>query len=211
MAAASHTAPAKDWAWPGEPLIPVSEARSFPLGYLSVRHLLAPWPVFFMIERVLGPECALFPQDFEELSGKRPGCKKDNLCLYATCHTSLDKAGLHPRGSKNPLAGVMGKGWRSRKLGTGSNRSHYPQGEQMGSLDQGDGLREGHTKSGLEVRGLCIREWLEAKRYKQGQESGERAQAETTRDVSGPALWCPRVSVSAVEPGLCAGEGQWSW
>lgn len=105
----------------------------------------------------------------------------------------------------------MGKGWRSRKLGTGSNRSHYPQGEQMGSLDQGDGLREGHTKSGLEVRGLCIREWLEAKRYKQGQESGERAQAETTRDVSGPALWCPRVSVSAVEPGLCAGEGQWSW
>lgn len=79
----------------------------------------------------------------------------------------LEAARIHP------LAGVLGKGWQSRKLGTGSNRSHYPQGEQMGSLDQGDGLREGHTKSGLEVRGLCIREWLEAKRYKQGQESGE--------------------------------------
>lgn len=77
----------------------------------------------------------------------------------------------------------------------------------MGSLDQGDGLREGHRKSGLEGRGLCIREWLEAKWYRQGQESGERTQAKTTGGVSGPALWCPGVPVSAVEPALCGGRG----
>lgn len=69
--------------WPGQVFLSV-ESR-------QVRHLLAPRPKFFVIERVLGLECVLFPQDFEEFSGRRPGCKKDHLCLYATCHIAWVK------------------------------------------------------------------------------------------------------------------------